>query len=96
MKVLVINAGSSSLKYQLIDMSNESPLAIGLCERVGIDNSTITQKRFDGKKLEKQIDLPTHKVALEEVVKALTDQEFGVIASMLSIGSNSFPEIFMD
>jgi len=60
MKVLVINAGSSSLKYQLIDMTNESALAIGLCERIGIDNSIITQKRFDGKKLEKQTDLPTH------------------------------------
>ena len=45
MKVLVINAGSSSLKYQLIDMTNESALAIGLCERIGIDDSIITQKR---------------------------------------------------
>jgi len=87
MKVLVINAGSSSLKYQLIDMSNESPLAVGLCERIGIDNSIITQKRFDGKKLEKQTSLPTHKVALEEVVKALTDSEFGVIKSMSEINA---------
>jgi acetate kinase len=87
MKVLVINAGSSSLKYQLIDMSNESPLAVGLCERIGIDNSIITQKRFDGKKLEKQTNLPTHKVALEEVVKALTDLEFGVIKSMSEINA---------
>ncbi len=87
MKVLVINAGSSSLKYQLIDMSNESPLAIGLCERIGIDNSIITQKRFDGKKLEKQTDLPTHKTALEEVVKALTDPEFGVIKDMTEINA---------
>lgn len=87
MKVLVINAGSSSLKYQLIDMSNESPLAIGLCERIGIDNSIITQKRSDGKKLEKQVDLPTHRVALEEVVKALTDSEFGVIKDMAEINA---------
>ena len=87
MKVLVINAGSSSLKYQLIDMTNESPLAVGLCERIGIDNSIITQKRFDGKKLEKQTDLPNHKVALEEVVKALTDSEFGVIKSMDEINA---------
>ncbi|AKJ38693.1 acetate kinase AckA [Methanosarcina barkeri CM1] len=87
MKVLVINAGSSSLKYQLIDMINESPLAVGLCERVGIDNSIITQKRFDGKKLEKQVDLPTHRVALEEVVKALTDPEFGVITDMGEINA---------
>jgi len=87
MKVLVINAGSSSLKYQLIDMKNESALAVGLCERIGIDNSIITQKRFDGKKLEKQTDLPTHKIALEEVVKALTDSEFGVIKDMAEINA---------
>jgi acetate kinase len=68
-------------------MSNESPLAIGLCERIGIDNSIITQKRFDGKKLEKQTNLPTHKIALEEVVKALTDSEFGVIKSMSEINA---------
>lgn len=87
MKVLVINAGSSSLKYQLIDMTNESALAVGLCERIGIDNSIITQKRFDGKKLEKLTDLPTHKNALEEVVKALTDHEFGVIKDMGEINA---------
>jgi acetate kinase len=87
MKVLVINAGSSSLKYQLIDMTNESALAVGLCERIGINNGVITQKRFDGKKLEMQTDLPTHKHALEEVVKALTDSEFGVIKDMAEINA---------
>ena len=87
MKVLVINAGSSSLKYQLIDMTNESALAVGLCERIGINNGIITQKRFDGKKLEKQTDIPTHKIALEEVVKALTDSEFGVIKDMTEINA---------
>lgn len=87
MKVLVINAGSSSLKYQLIDMNTESPLAIGLCERIGIKDSVITQKRLDGKKLEKLTDLPTHKNALEEVVKALTDSEFGVIKDMTEINA---------
>ncbi len=88
MKVLVINAGSSSLKYQLIDMTNESVLVVGLCERIGVNDGIITQKRFDGKKLEKQkIDLPTHKIALEEVVKALTDSEFGVIKDMTEINA---------
>jgi acetate kinase len=87
MKVLVINAGSSSLKYQLIDMSTESPLAIGLCERIGIKDSIITQKRFDGKKLEKTTDFPNHKIAMEEVVKALTDPEFGVIKDMSEINA---------
>ncbi|HII92051.1 MAG TPA: acetate kinase, partial [Methanosarcina sp.] len=87
MKVLVINAGSSSLKYQLIDMTNESALAVGLCERIGIDNSIITQKRFDGKKLEKTTDFPNHKIAMEEVVKSLTDPEFGVIKDMSEINA---------
>jgi acetate kinase len=87
MKVLVINAGSSSLKYQLIDMSTETPLAIGLCERIGIKDSIITQKRSDGKKLEKTTDFPNHKVAMEEVVKSLTDPEFGVIKDMNEINA---------
>ena len=87
MKVLVINAGSSSLKYQLIDMTNESALAVGLCERIGINNGIITQKRFDGKKFEEKTDLPTHKLALAEVVKALTDPEFGVIKDMTEINA---------
>jgi acetate kinase len=87
MKVLVINAGSSSLKYQLIDMTNETALAVGLCERIGISNSIITQKRFDGKKLEMQTDLSNHKIALEEVVKVLTDSEFGVIKDMNEINA---------
>ncbi|WP_440954763.1 acetate kinase [Methanosarcina sp. Mfa9] len=87
MKILVINAGSSSLKYQLIDMTDESALAVGLCERIGIDNSFLTQKRSDGKKYEVQTDLPDHKVALEEVIKALTDAELGVIANMSEISA---------
>ena len=87
MKVLVINAGSSSLKYQLIDMTDESALAVGLCERIGIDNSFITQKRSDGKKYELHTDLPNHKIALEEVIKALTDSEFGVISAMSEINA---------
>src|SRR5690606_24845946 len=56
-------------------------------ERIGIDNSIITQKGFAGKKLEKQVDLPTHKIAHEEVVKALTDSEFGVIKDMAEINA---------
>jgi acetate kinase len=87
MKVLVINAGSSSLKYQLIDMATETPLAIGLCERIGIKDSIITQKRSDGKKIEKHTDFPTHKDALEEVVLVLTDPEYGVIKSMSEINA---------
>jgi acetate kinase len=87
MKVLVINAGSSSLKYQLIDMTTETPLAIGLCERIGIKDSIITQKRLDGKKLEKVTDFPNHKVALEESLRTLIDPEYGVIKSMSEINA---------
>lgn len=87
MKVLVINAGSSSLKYQLIDMTDESVLAKGLCERIGIDNSILTQKRFDDKKFELLTELPNHRVALEEVIKALTDAEYGVISDMSEINA---------
>ena len=60
MKVLVINAGSSSLKYQLIEMSDESVGAKGNCERIGVDGK-IGHKTFDGRSVEKNCDFPTHK-----------------------------------
>ena len=60
MKVLVINAGSSSLKYQLMDMSNEHVLAKGLCERIGVDGR-ISHKTDDGRKVEYDVAFPTHK-----------------------------------
>lgn len=85
MNVLVINAGSSSLKYQLIDMSNESVLAKGLCERIGIDNSFLkhTKSGSDAVVIEK--DLWNHKVAIQEVISALTDENLGVIKDMSEI-----------
>lgn len=85
MNVLVINAGSSSLKYQLIDMSNESVLAKGLCERIGIDNSFLkhTKSGSDAVVIEK--DLWNHKVAIQEVISALTDEKLGVIKDMSEI-----------
>lgn len=81
MKILVINAGSSSLKYQLIDMSDESVLAKGTCERIGIDGSKLTHK---AKGLIKVYNdpMPTHQEAIELVMKALTDEEVGVVKSM--------------
>lgn len=80
MKVLVINAGSSSLKYQLIDMSDESVLAKGLCERIGIDGSVLTHKKGG---IEKVIEKPmsTHKEAISIVMEALMDKEYGAISS---------------
>lgn len=86
MNILIINAGSSSLKYQLIDMSTETLLAKGLCERIGIKGSNITQKVGE-KKYERTLPLPDHAAAFEAVVAALTDAENGVIADMSSIGA---------
>ena len=83
MKVLVINAGSSSLKYQLINPETGEIFAIGLCDRIGIENSKleyeIPSKDFE---LELKEDLPTHKVALEKVLAAILHTEHGVISSV--------------
>ncbi len=81
MKVLVINCGSSSLKYQLIDMENENVIAKGLCERIGIDGSKLTHQPEGKDKYVVEKDMPTHKTAIEMVMEALQDPEHGVIAS---------------
>ncbi len=81
MKVLVINSGSSSLKYQLIDMETEGVIAKGLCERIGIEGSKLTHKA-NGKELVKEQAMPTHNEAVALVLAALTDGEYGVISSM--------------
>lgn len=82
--ILVINAGSSSLKYQLIDIDTESVLAKGLCERIGIDGK-LTYKPTGGDKLEKDAAMPTHKEAIAMVLDVLADSEIGVISDMNSI-----------
>lgn len=81
MKVLVINCGSSSLKYQLIDMDNESVIAKGLCERIGIEGSMLTHKPTGKASFELEKPMPSHKEAIQMVMDALTDAEHGVIAS---------------
>ncbi len=83
MKILVINAGSSSLKYQLIDMENESVLAKGICEQIGTD-STFTHKPADASKVikDKKVDMPDHATAIQVVIEALTSESNGVIKSM--------------
>ena len=87
MKILVINAGSSSLKYQLIDMENESLLAKGLCERIGIDGR-LTLKPQNGKPVyEADVPFPTHKEAIEAVLEKLTSKEYGVVETMAEIGA---------
>ena len=82
MKILVINCGSSSLKYQFIDMENEEVIAKGLAERIGIDGSVLNHqpKGFDKIKIERP--MPTHKEALQTVVDALRDKDYGVIKDM--------------
>ena len=82
MKILVVNCGSSSLKYQLLDMSNESVLAIGLAERIGIDGSKIKHEPQGKDKVIFEEPMKDHKVALEIIIKALVDKDHGCIASM--------------
>lgn len=83
MKVLVVNAGSSSLKYQLMDTATEEVLAKGICERIGdVQGSLIDHKKADGTKIKKQIPMKDHSVATEIVVSMLTDKENGCISSM--------------
>ena len=84
MKVLVINSGSSSLKYQLIDMETEGVIAKGTCERIGIDGSKLTHKA-NGKEKVIEHAMPDHTVAVSLVLDALTDKEVGVISSMADI-----------
>ncbi|MGI6028762.1 MAG: acetate/propionate family kinase [Candidatus Heteroscillospira sp.] len=89
MKILVINAGSSSLKYQLFDMDTESVLAKGLCERIGIDGKFTYKPQVEGKATLKAVDvpMPTHSEAIQTVLDALVDKDNGVIASMQEIGA---------
>lgn len=84
MKILVVNAGSSSLKYQLIDMETEKVLAKGGCERIGIKGSILKAKGNGNEKVYEQ-GMPNHKVAIELVLHALQDGEIGVIKSMKEI-----------
>ena len=86
MKILVVNAGSSSLKYQLLDMNDESVIAKGNCDRIGIGGH-ISAKTGDGRKLEQDCDFPTHTEAFEKLVEVLTSGETKVIDSMSEISA---------
>ena len=87
MKILVLNCGSSSIKYQLIDMEDESVLAKGLCERIGIEGSKLTHKVPGKDDFELETAMPDHAKAVQLVFDALTDKEHGVIASVDEIGA---------
>lgn len=82
MNVLVINCGSSSLKYQLIDSASETVLAKGLCERIGIDGSAITHQRAGEGKVKTEAAMPDHTAAVKLVIEKLTDVSVGVIKSL--------------
>ena len=84
MKVLVINCGSSSLKYQLIDSETEEALAVGICERIGIDGR-LTHKPAGGEKIKTETEMPNHEVAIQVVLNELTDPEYGVIDNLEEI-----------
>ncbi len=86
MKILVVNAGSSSLKYQLFDMDSGSVLAKGLCERIGIDGF-VTHKRPGKEDYKSNASLNDHKAAIELVLKLLCDAELGVISGVDEIGA---------
>lgn len=87
MKVLVINAGSSSLKYQLIDISIKKLLAKGLCERIGFDDSVHTYSRYDGFEDKETLPLHNHVEAINAMMTLLTSKEEGVIKKMSEINA---------
>lgn len=86
MNILVINCGSSSLKFQLINSASEEVLAKGLCERIGIDGS-LTYQPSGGEKVTEEKPMPTHTEAISYVIEALTDAERGVVQSLEEIGA---------
>ncbi len=82
MKILVVNAGSSSLKYQLFETATGEVLAKGNCDRIGIGDSAIKHSTFDGRELKSKVQMPDHAAAMQVLVGALTDPTYGVIADM--------------
>ena len=87
MNILVINCGSSSLKYQLIDMTNETVTAKGLCERIGIEGSNLVHQPAGKGKIKIEKPMPDHTVAIQMVLDALVDPEIGVVKSIDEIGA---------
>ena len=85
MNVLVVNAGSSSLKYQLFDTTSGNVMAKGICERIGIEGGKIEHKQADGTKTVREVEMETHSVATRIVVETLTDATIGCIKDMSEI-----------
>lgn len=87
MNILVINCGSSSLKFQLINADNEKLIAKGLCERIGIDGSRISYTPDGGEKEEREVPMGSHTDAIRLVLEALTNEKTGVVKSLDEIGA---------
>ncbi len=87
MKILVINCGRSSLKFQLIDMTTEDVVAKGICERIGIEGSRVEYTPAGGDKRSIEAPLPTHTEGIKLVLDCLTHEEYGVIKSLDEIGA---------
>ena len=87
MKILVVNAGSSSLKYQLIDMSNDKLLAKGMCDRIGIEGGNFKHKVEGREDYKLELPIANHKEAIKLVMDTLVSKEHGVISSMSEIGA---------
>ncbi|MCL2753670.1 MAG: acetate kinase [Defluviitaleaceae bacterium] len=87
MKILVLNCGSSSLKYQLVDMQTEIALAKGLVERIGIENSRIVHQKGESEKITTTTDIPNHQVAVQLAIDALLHADYGVISDIKEIGA---------
>ncbi len=87
MKILVINAGSSSLKYQLIDMSVKTTLAKGLVDRIGLKGAVLTHRPFNGEKVVIEAELPDHIAAIKIVLDALLNPDYGVLKSLSEINA---------
>lgn len=87
MKILVLNCGSSSVKYKLIDSDNKAVLAEGGVEKIGLTDSFLKFKLSDGSKETITVEMPDHKEAIKQVMKVLSDPEKGVIKSFDEIGA---------
>ncbi|MCR4710013.1 MAG: acetate kinase [Clostridiales bacterium] len=87
MKILVINCGSSSLKYQILDMTNETLLCKGLVEKIGIDGSVITHEKIGMDKFKLETPMANHEDAIAQVLAAIQDPEHGVVKDMSEIGA---------
>ena len=87
MKVLVINCGSSSLKYQVLDMTNEILQAKGLVERIGMEGSVITHEKIGMDKFKLVTPMENHRDAIGHVLDAIIDEDHGVVKDMSEIGA---------